>query len=149
MGVGPVWLTATYDPGLNLAFFGVGNPSPWDANLRKGANLYTNSTVALDVDTGHMKWHHQYHPNDTWDLDTPNEHLPSMELCNKYTLAQDIVYKRGALYIGADFTTYAAQDQAGAVRAIDPVRGETVWEWWTCAPIQAGALWRRAAGSSL
>ena len=74
-GGGAVWLTATYDPALNLAFFGVGNPAPWDANLRKGDNLYTDSVLALDVDTGRMKWYYQYHPNDTWDLDTPHEHL--------------------------------------------------------------------------
>jgi alcohol dehydrogenase (cytochrome c) len=236
-GGGAVWLTATYDPALNLAFFGVGNPAPWDANLRKGDNLYTASALALDADTGRVKWYHQYHPNDTWDLDTPHEHLlltversgqqvpitfqpnktgfyfsldrsngrflaakrfarfvniwkdvnpengklienagmrpaagaaamdicpsvfggrnwahaayhpgtglvylPSLELCEKYSLAKDIEYKRGALYIGADFATYAPQDQAGAVRAINPAKGETVWEWWTRAPIQAGGV---------
>jgi alcohol dehydrogenase (cytochrome c) len=74
-GGGSVWLTGTYDPKLNLVYYGVGNPAPWDANLRKGANLYTNSAIALDVDTGQLKWYHQYHPNDTWDLDTPHEHL--------------------------------------------------------------------------
>jgi alcohol dehydrogenase (cytochrome c) len=71
---GAVWLTGTYDPALNLVFFGVGNPSPWNANLRQGANLYTNSTVALDVDTGRLQWYHQYHGNNTRDLDTPHEH---------------------------------------------------------------------------
>jgi alcohol dehydrogenase (cytochrome c) len=236
-GGGAVWLTATYDPVLNLAFFGVGNPAPWDANLRKGDNLYTNSALAIDVDTGRIQWYYQYHANDTWDLDTPHEHLlltversgqqvpitfqpnktgfyfsldrntgrflaakrfarfvniwkdvnpengklienpgmrpvagaapmdicpsafggrnwahaayhpgtglvylPSMELCWKYALEKEIVYKRGALYIGvADFyTAYAPQDQAGVVRAINPAKGETVWEWWTRAPLQAG-----------
>jgi alcohol dehydrogenase (cytochrome c) len=242
-GGGAVWLTATYDPTMNLAFFGVGNPAPWDANLRKGDNLYTASALALDADTGRVKWYHQYHANDTWDLDTPHEHLlltverggqqvpitfqpnktgfyfsldrstgrflaakrfarfvniwkdvnpengqlienagmrpaagaapmdicpsvfggrnwahaayhpgtglvylPSMELCEKYSLAKDIEYKRGALYIGADFTTYAPQDQAGAVRAINPAKGETVWEWWTRAPIQAGGVLATGGG---
>jgi glucose dehydrogenase len=56
-------------------FFGVGNPAPWDANLRKGANLYTDSTIALDADSGRIQWYRQYLPNDTWDLDTPHEHL--------------------------------------------------------------------------
>ena len=185
-----------------------------------------------------MKWHYQYHSNDTWDLDTPHEHLlltversgqqvpitfqpnktgfyfsldrssgrflaakrfahfvniwkdvnpengklienagmrpvagaapmdicpsawvvatgprhpspgrglvylPSLELCWKYALEKEIVYKRGALYIGiTDFyTAYAPQDQAGVVRAINPAKGETVWEWWTRAPLQAGVL---------
>jgi alcohol dehydrogenase (cytochrome c) len=242
-GGGSVWLTGTYDPKLNLVYYGVGNPAPWDANLRKGANLYTNSAIALDVDTGQLKWYHQYHPNDTWDLDTPNEHLlltverggraipitfqpnktgfhfsldrsngkfvaakrfarhiniwqgvdpetgklienpgmrpvgggtpmdlcpaifggrnwahaayhpgtgfvylPSMEMCNKYSLAKEIVYKRGALFIGAEFDAYPAQDQAGGVRAIDPNSGDIVWEWWTKAPIQAGGALATGGG---
>ena len=242
-GGGAVWLTGTYDPQLNLVFYGTGNPAPWDANLRKGANLYTTSAVALDVDTGRMKWYYQYHSNDTWDLDTPHEHLllslqrdgrsmpitfqpnktgfyfsldrnsgkfiaakrftrnvniwkdvdpqtgklienpgmrpeagappidlcpsifggrnwahaayhpgtglvylPSMEMCNTYSLVKDIVYRRGALYIGAEFTAHAAQDQAGAVRAIDPAKGETAWEWWTRAPIQAGGAMATGGG---
>jgi alcohol dehydrogenase (cytochrome c) len=74
-GGGAVWLTGTYDPKEKLVFFGIGNPAPWDANLRKGKNLYTNSAVALDVRTGQMKWFKQYHGNDTWDMDTPHEHL--------------------------------------------------------------------------
>src|SRR5215510_2407681 len=67
-GGGAVWLTGTYDPVRKLVFFGVGNPAPWDANLRKGANLYTNSVLALDVDSGRIRWYHQYLPNDAWDL---------------------------------------------------------------------------------
>jgi alcohol dehydrogenase (cytochrome c) len=242
-GGGAVWLTGTYDPRLNLVYYGVGNPAPWDANLRQGANLYTNSAIALDVDTGQLKWYHQYHPNDTWDLDTPHEHLlltveqggraipitfqpnktgfhfsldrssgkfvaakrfarhiniwqgvdpetgklienpgmrpvgggapmdicpavwgsrnwahaayhpgtgfvylPSMEMCNKYSLAKEIVYKRGALFIGAEFEAYPAQDQAGGVRAIDPNSGDIVWEWWTKAPIQAGGALATGGG---
>lgn len=242
-GGGAVWVTGTYDPQQNLVFFGVGNPAPWDANLRKGANLYTNSALALDADTGRVKWFHQYHPNDSWDMDTSQEHLllsltrggrdvkttfqanktgffftldrttgkfvsagrfgrfiniwkdvdretgklienpgmrpaagappldlcpaifgarnwahsayhpgtglvylPSMELCNKYSLAKDIEYKRGALYIGADFVAHAPGDQAGAVRAIDPVKGEIVWEWWTRGPIQAGGALATGGG---
>jgi len=242
-GGGAVWLTPTYDAERKLAYFGIGNPAPWDANLRKGDNLYTNSVLALDVKTGTIKWFRQYHPNDTWDLDTPHEHLlltiprggqqipvtfqpqktgfyftldrtdgkflaakrfarnvniwsdvnpetgklvevagmrpaagappmnicpaifgarnwahasynpksglvflPGMELCNKYSIAKEIEYKRGALYIGADFTAYAPGDDAGVVRAIDPVNQKTVWEWWTKAPIQAGGTMATAGG---
>ena len=242
-GGGAVWLTGTYDPQRKLVYFGVGNPAPWDANLRKGDNLYTNSALALDVNTGQIKWFRQYHPNDTWDLDTPNEHLllsitrggqqvpvtfqpnktgfyftldrengkfiaankfaknvtiwssvdpetgklievpgmrpaagappmnicpsifgarnwahasynpqtklvylPGMEMCNKYNIAKEIHYKRGALYIGADFVAYAPQEQAGIVRAIDPAGQKTVWEWWTKAPIQAGGTVSTAGG---
>jgi len=242
-GGGAVWLTGTYDPAAKMVFFGVGNPAPWDANLRKGKNLHTNSVLALDVRSGVIKWARQYHGNDTWDLDTPHEHLlltltkggqtipvtfqpnktgfyftldrssgkfiqakkfaknvnvwsdvnpetgelienpgmrpaaggapmnicpaifggrnwahasynpktnlvflPGMELCNKYSIAKDIEYKRGALYIGADFTAYSPEENAGVVRAIDPSNQKTVWEWWTRAPLQAGGTVATAGG---
>lgn len=242
-GGGAVWLTPTYDPQHRLLYVGVGNPAPWDANLRKGANLYTNSVLALDIATGAIRWFRQYHPNDTWDLDTPHEHLlltlrrdgqqipvtfqpqktgfyftldrttgkfiaakkfaknvniwsgvdpetgrlienpgmrpvagappmnicpaifgsrnwahasynpktnlvflPGLELCNRYSLAKEIEYKRGALYIGADFVAYTPEENAGVVRAIDPVNQRTVWEWWTRAPIQAGGTLATAGG---
>src|SRR4051812_20478508 len=69
-GGGPTWLTGTYDPELNLLYWGTGNPNPdWDGASRPGDNLYTGSLVALDPDTGKMKWHYQYTPHDTHDWD--------------------------------------------------------------------------------
>jgi len=68
-GGGSIWITGSYDPQTNLAFWGTGNPSPWTAQSRKGDNLYTSSTIALDVDTGAIKGHHQYTHNDSWDWD--------------------------------------------------------------------------------
>ena len=69
-GGGPTWLTGTYDPQLNLLYWGVGNPNPdWDGASRPGDNLYTGSLVALDPDTGKLKWHYQYTPHDTHDWD--------------------------------------------------------------------------------
>jgi alcohol dehydrogenase (cytochrome c) len=69
-GGGPTWLTGTYDPQLNLLYWGVGNPNPdWDGESRPGDNLYTGSLVALDPDTGKLKWHYQYTPHDTHDWD--------------------------------------------------------------------------------
>jgi len=69
-GGGPTWLTGTYDPQLNLLYWGVGNPNPdWDGESRPGDNLYTGSLVALDPDTGKLKWHFQYTPHDTHDWD--------------------------------------------------------------------------------
>src|SRR5881397_2182062 len=65
-----VWHAGTYDPITNLLYFGTGNPAPWIADMRKGDNLYTMSAVALDLDTGTLKWHFQYLPNDAWDYDT-------------------------------------------------------------------------------
>ncbi len=68
-GGGPVWVTGNYDPDTNLAFWGTGNGGPWMGDQRPGDNLYTSSTIAVDVATGRIKGHFQYHPNDSWDWD--------------------------------------------------------------------------------
>jgi len=72
-GGAATWLGGTYDPETNLAYFGTGNPSPWNSHLRPGDNLYSCSTVAIDVDTGKIVWHFQGTPNDGWDFDGVNE----------------------------------------------------------------------------
>ena len=74
-GGGPVWMTGTYDPELNLTYWGVGNGGPWVGEARPGDNLYTNSAIALDVDTGELRGHHQYHWNGSWDWDESNSPL--------------------------------------------------------------------------
>src|SRR5262249_15290644 len=68
-GGGSIWVTANYDPQTNLAYWGTGNGGPWMGDLRPGDNLYTSSTIAIDVATGKIKGYHQYHPNDSWDWD--------------------------------------------------------------------------------
>ncbi len=69
-GGAPVWVTGSYDPGLNLTYWGVGNPSPdLNPSLRPGDNLYSDSVVALDPDTGTLKWFFQFTPNDSRDYD--------------------------------------------------------------------------------
>src|SRR6201993_2834397 len=63
-GGGPVWITGSYDPTLNLTYWGVGNPGPdWNPDQRRGDNLYSDSVVALDPDTGKLRWHFQFTPN--------------------------------------------------------------------------------------
>jgi alcohol dehydrogenase (cytochrome c) len=70
-GGGSVWLTGSYDPELNLTYWGVGNPWPdFDESVRTGDNLYTTSVVALDPDTGKLKWHYQFTPGDHADYDS-------------------------------------------------------------------------------
>jgi alcohol dehydrogenase (cytochrome c) len=65
-----VWTTGSYDPDLNLTYWGVGNPGPdFNGDNRKGDNLYSNSVVALDPDTGKLKWHFQFTPHDEFDYD--------------------------------------------------------------------------------
>ncbi len=72
-GGGATWLPGSYDPKLDLVYWGIGNPGPWNATVRPGDNLYTDSVVALRPKTGERVWHYQYTPNDTYDYDGVNE----------------------------------------------------------------------------
>ena len=70
-GCGATWLTGSYDPQLDLTYWGVGNPCPdYTGDERKGDNLYTASVVALSAKTGELKWHYQFTPHDTHDWDS-------------------------------------------------------------------------------
>ena len=63
-------MTGSYDPELNLVYWGTGNPGPdWNGEAREGDNLYSDSVVALDADTGELKWHFQFAPHDVHDWD--------------------------------------------------------------------------------
>ncbi|MEP7308937.1 MAG: PQQ-dependent dehydrogenase, methanol/ethanol family [Acidobacteriota bacterium] len=66
-----IWNSGAYDPETNLVYFGTGNPAPgWDGRTRLGDNLYSDSVVALDADTGKLKWHYQFTPHDEFDYDS-------------------------------------------------------------------------------
>jgi alcohol dehydrogenase (cytochrome c) len=70
-GGGSIWVTGSYDPALNLTYWGTGNPGPdWNPAQRAGDNLYSDSVVALDPDTGKLKWFFQFTPNDPYDYDS-------------------------------------------------------------------------------
>ena len=70
-GGGAIWTTGSYDPALNLTYWGTGNPGPdWNPGQREGDNLYSDSVVALDPDTGKLKWFFQFTPNDPYDYDS-------------------------------------------------------------------------------
>jgi alcohol dehydrogenase (cytochrome c) len=74
-GGGSTWVTGTYDPALNLVYWGTGNPGPdLYGKDREGDNLYTDSVVALDPDTGTLKWYYQFTPHDVHDWDST--HVP-------------------------------------------------------------------------
>jgi alcohol dehydrogenase (cytochrome c) len=69
-GGASVWLTGSYDAELDLTYWGIGNPGPdWNPAQRPGDNLYSDSVVALDPDTGRLEWHFQFTPNDDYDYD--------------------------------------------------------------------------------
>jgi len=72
-GGASTWLGGTYDAKTGLAYFGTGNPGPWNSHVRKGDNLFSASTVAIDVKSGKIVWSYQNTPNDAWDFDGVNE----------------------------------------------------------------------------
>lgn len=70
-GGAPIWVTGSYDAESNLTYWGTGNPGPdWDGRARLGDNLYSCSVIALDVDTGKLKWHYQFSPHNEFDWDS-------------------------------------------------------------------------------
>jgi alcohol dehydrogenase (cytochrome c) len=70
-GSATTWVTGAYDPETNTVYWGTGNPGPdWNGDVRRGDNLYSDSLIALDPDTGAKKWHFQYTPHDMNDWDS-------------------------------------------------------------------------------
>ncbi len=69
IGGGSAWITGSYDPELDLMYWGIGNPAPWASQSRPGDNLYTSSVLALRPKTGEIVWHYQFTPNDPYDFD--------------------------------------------------------------------------------
>ena len=110
-GGGPTWLTGSYDPELDMIYWGVGNPAPsWDPEYRPGDNLYTESVVAVDAMTGAIKWHFQYTPNDPYDYDGVGEQV----------LVDAIVKDRMRKAV-------LHADRNGFAYALDRVTGEFLW----------------------
>src|SRR6266849_8351492 len=68
-GGGSTWITGSYDPDLDLVYWGIGNAGPWNPGPRPGDNLYTASVLALKPQTGEMVWYYQLVPNEMFDLD--------------------------------------------------------------------------------
>ncbi len=109
-GGGAPWMTGTYDPDTNTLFWGAGNPGPWLATMRPGKNLYTDSVLALDPDTGAMKWYYQYTANDTWDYDGVN--TPQLT---------DLTYK------GVSYKAIVEANRNGLFYAIDRTDGKLIY----------------------
>ena len=77
-GGAPTWMTGSYDPELNLLYWGTGNPGPdFDGSVREGDNLYSESVVALDADSGELEWYFQFTPDDVHDWDSTQ--IPILE----------------------------------------------------------------------
>ncbi|HYH37021.1 MAG TPA: methanol/ethanol family PQQ-dependent dehydrogenase [Azospirillum sp.] len=99
-GGGTVWGWISYDPELNLIFYGTANPGPWNAEQRPGDNKWTAGVFARDPDTGQARWYYQYSPHDLFDYDGVNEHvlvdLPWQGRTRKALLHPD---RNGYLYV--------------------------------------------------
>jgi alcohol dehydrogenase (cytochrome c) len=75
-GGGAVWVTGTYDPDTDQTIWGTGNPVPmFDPTYRPGDNLYTNSAISWNPETGNMNWYFQFTPGDMWDFDEVGTHI--------------------------------------------------------------------------
>ena len=119
-GGGATWVGGTYDPETNLIFFGTGNPAPWNAHLRKGDNLYTTSTVAIDADTGKIVWHYQYTPNDHWDYDGVNEVI-------SFDLEKDGKTIKAAAHADRNGFFYVLDRTNGKLISADPFVTQITW----------------------
>jgi alcohol dehydrogenase (cytochrome c) len=134
-GGAPVWLTGTFDPALNQVYWGTGNPGPWIGDARPGDNLFTNSVVAFDVDSGEMQGYHQYHWNGSWDWDEVSTPLLIDVERNGRSIPGLVhpgrngylwLLERGADGIGfVDAEPYVHQD---VFTSIDPVTGRPAYD---------------------
>ncbi|HKV00196.1 MAG TPA: methanol/ethanol family PQQ-dependent dehydrogenase [Vineibacter sp.] len=100
LGGGSTWITGSYDPETKTVYWGIGNPGPFNAAVRKGDNLYTNSVLALDPQTGKIKWHYQFSPNDPFDYDSVAEMvLATINIGGKPTKVILTANRNGFFYV--------------------------------------------------
>ncbi len=118
-GGAATWLGGSYDSKTGLAYFGTGNPAPWNSHLRPGDNLYSTSTVAIDVKTGQIKWHYQSTPNDGWDYDGVNEFETFDMNCKRVGAKAD---RNGFMYVN-DATTGKLENAFPFVKKITWAKG--------------------------
>jgi alcohol dehydrogenase (cytochrome c) len=154
-GGGSTWITGTYDPELDLLYWGTANPAPVFNGLeRPGDNLYTSSVLALDPDDGSIQWHYQWTPHDVWDYDGTGESI----LVNRGGRRLLLHFDRNGYYFVLDRETGEFVQAHRFARAdwadIDPATGavtnrkEPTPEGTRICPGPAGAkVWNHAAYS--
>ena len=99
-GGGSTWITGSFDPELHTVYWGVGNPGPFNAGIRKGDNLYTCAVIALDPQSGKVKWHFQFSPNNPFDYDSVAEMvLADVKIGGKPTKVLMDANRNGFLYV--------------------------------------------------
>ena len=160
-GGGSTWLTGSYDPELDLLYWGVGNPAAdFYGEDREGDNLYTDSTVALNPDTGKPVWHYQQVPHDVWDFDSAYE-LVLLDLMHEGAKRKLLVtpHKSGYVWVldratGEFINAWSLVENSNWIKGIDangkligrnePIVGETKL---LCPSIAGGRSWNHAAYS--
>jgi alcohol dehydrogenase (cytochrome c) len=131
----PVWITGSYDKETNLSYWGTGNGGPWMGDTRAGDNLYATSVIAIDVENGRIRGHHQYHWNDSWDWDEVSAPL-LIDFSRKGELIKGLVHpgrngymwflERGKEDIKfIDAQAYVKQD---VFLSLDPVTGRPTYD---------------------
>jgi len=132
-GGGGMWTTGAYDAEQRLAIWGIGQPVPmFDPEYRPGDNLFTNSAVGLDINTGKMKWFFQYTPNESWDFDEQGPHTLIDAVIGGQPRKLVVHYGRNGFYYALDRTNgnfvHASQyvDALDWTAGIDPKTGKPV-----------------------
>jgi alcohol dehydrogenase (cytochrome c) len=100
LGGGSTWITGSYDPEMKTVYWGIGNPGPFNSAVRPGDNLYTCSVLAMDPQTGKIKWHYQFSPNNPFDYDSVAEMvLADMNIGGKPTKVLMDANRNGFFYV--------------------------------------------------
>jgi alcohol dehydrogenase (cytochrome c) len=125
-GGGSTWITGTFDPELNLVYWGTGNPGPdMYGDDRAGDNLYTCSLLALDADTGKLRWHYQFTPHDIHDWDSTSDpvlvdfttggrRVKAVVMANRNGFMYALERTTGKLLYGKPYTKVTWADGIGA-----------------------------------
>ena len=98
-GGASTWITGSYDPELDLVFWGTGNAGPWTDERRKGDNLYVATLLAIKPKTGEIAWHYQFAPNDVWDWDSWENVLGDVRIDGQMRKVVMHTHRNGFLYV--------------------------------------------------
>src|SRR3954466_9288223 len=131
IGGGSAWITGSYDPQLDLMYWGVGNPAPWASQSRAGDNLYTSSVVALRPKTGEIAWHYQFTPNDAYDYDACWELiLAELKVAGKPRKVVMQLNRNGFLYVldraSGELLSAKAYEKVNWASAVDMKTGRPI-----------------------
>ncbi len=131
IGGGSAWITGSYDPQLDLMYWGIGNPAPWASQSRAGDNLYTSSLLALRPKTGEIVWHYQFTPNDAYDYDACWELiLAELKVGGKMRKVAMQLNRNGFLYVldraTGELISAKAYEKVNWASHVDPKTGRPV-----------------------